>query len=77
MLSKPSGKKPSELAYARIVLNDCFVLKGTKVINGKFGLFIAGPRDSENGNTYFAITKEFHDKISDAVLDAYKNWSEK
>lgn len=43
--SKSPNKNSKVVAFARVILNECFVITGIKVINGSKGLFIAFPQD--------------------------------
>ena len=63
-------------ATASVTLDECFGIRGVKVMEGKNGLFISMPSyKSANGqyNDYcFPVTAEFRQALSDAVIDAYK-----
>ena len=55
------------LAFARIILNDQFMISGIRVRKGKNGPFISFPQ-----NTCFPITAELRSYISDQVLMQYE-----
>ena len=62
------------LAFASITFDECFVVTGLKVLNGKNGLWVAMPnrkKDEEYIDTAFPITKEFRQTVIDAVLNEY------
>ncbi len=65
------------LAFVRIVLNDCFVINGVKVIEGKFGKFISFPREynretKKSNNICYPIRKETHDAMAAVILKEYE-----
>ncbi len=63
-------------AYASVCLDDEFLIKGIKVIDGIHGRFVAMPsRKSKHGehlDVCFPIVKELREKINAAVLEAYR-----
>ena len=60
-------------AYVNIVLDDCFIIKGLKIIQAK-NLFIAMPSD-KRGETFrdiaYPINSEMRYIIEEAVFNAY------
>ena len=68
------------VGLANIVLNDSFAVGNVSVVQGKNGMFVAMP-SYKAGNKYrdvcFPITKEFREKLNDAVLAAYQQAKEK
>lgn len=69
-------KRDTLKANATITFNNCFVVKGLKVIKGKNGLFVTMPSFEHNGeykDLCFPLTKELREEISNKVLDAYDN----
>jgi len=74
-------------AFAAMTLDDCFVVRDLKVIEGSKGLFVAMPsrriekkiseNDREEGGHFdhrdiaHPITAEYRDYIQKTVLDAY------
>ena len=62
-------------AYASVCIDDSFLIKGIKVVDGIHGRFVAMPsRKTRNGefkDVCFPITKEIRDEIEKAVLEAY------
>lgn len=62
-------------ATANITLDDCFAVKGIKVMEGNGKLFISMP-SRKIGDGYkedcFPVTKEFRDQLNTAVMDSYK-----
>lgn len=67
--------KPWLKANANITIDNSFVVKGIKVIEGKNGLFISMPnKKSVEGNYLdicFPITKEARKQINEAILEQY------
>lgn len=73
-------------AFASINFDECFVVDGIRVLDGKNGLYIAMPSQKLKNGEYkdiaFPITKEFRQELSDMVLEAYQQkleaaWDEK
>ena len=67
--------------FADVTFDDCFVVKGIRILDGKKGLFVAMPSDySEKDDEYydrcFPITKEFREELTDAILDGYEHFDE-
>lgn len=62
-------------AFASIVLENVFVVKGMKVISGQNGLYVAMPTRKKQDGSYedvaHAITKEFYATIQQRVLSEY------
>ena len=63
---------------AVVTLDDCFVVKGIRVIEGDDGLFIAMPSKTNNAtgeHTDIAhpINKETRQMFVDAILEEYNN----
>lgn len=62
-------------AFANITLDDVFVIRGLKVINGNKGLFVCMPSRKMNDGTYrdiaHPITNEFRVKMEKVILDEY------
>jgi stage V sporulation protein G len=63
-------------AYATITLDDCFVIRGLKVIRGDKGLFVAMPSrklpDGTHKDTAHPINNETRDYIQNTVLKEYE-----
>jgi len=68
---KEEGKK-NLLGYADIAFDESFVVKGLRLMQGKYGPFVSYPsKKGEDGDYYdnvFPITKEFRKEIEEAVL---------
>ena len=62
-------------AFANITIDDEFVVKGLKVVDGKNGLFVSMPSTKgDDGNYYddaFPITKECRQYVEDCILDEF------
>ena len=63
------------LADTSVSLNGCFAIRGVKVVDGSNGPFVSMPsykgRDGYK-DICFPCTKEFHEQLHQAVLDAYQ-----
>lgn len=72
--------KNSLRAFVDIEFDECFVLKGIKVVDGKKGLFVAMPNEKGSDGKYydtaFPITKKFREELNDAVFEEYDNADE-
>ncbi len=64
-------------AFASITLDNCFVVRGLKVINGSQGFFVSMPSRRRHDGTFqdyaHPINNEMRQKIEDSVLDAFEN----
>ena len=65
----------SRLADASVCLDDCFAVKGVRIVNGSNGPFVSMPsykgRDGYK-DVCFPCTKEFRQEFDRAVLGAYQ-----
>ena len=69
-----SGRN-SVLAYAVVVLNDSAAIHGIRVLQSESGPFVSMPQrlvKDEFKDVFHPITREFHNSLCDAVLDAYE-----
>lgn len=67
------------IGLASIVLNDSFAVSNVSVVEGKNGMFVAMPSykaGSKYRDVCFPITKEFREKINNAVLKTYQQAKE-
>lgn len=74
-------EKDNFKGFADVTFDDCFVVKGIRIMDGKKGLFVAMPadyseKDDEYYDRFFPITKEFREELSDAILDGYEHYEE-
>jgi stage V sporulation protein G len=64
-------------AFASITFDDCFVVRGLKVINGSQGYFVSMPSRKRKDGSYqdvaHPINNDMRKKIEDKVLDAFEN----
>jgi stage V sporulation protein G len=62
-------------AFADVMIEDAFVIKGIRVIEGKNGLFVAMPKSEGKDGKWYEIVKILDDKVKEefekAVLEAY------
>jgi stage V sporulation protein G len=63
-------------AFASITLDDCFVIRGLKIIEGAKGVFVAMPSRKRPDGTYqdvaHPINNETRDWMEGLIIDAYK-----
>ena len=63
-------------AFVNVTFENCFVVRGMKVIKGATGYFVSMPSRKMNDGTYrdiaHPITNDFRDKIEKAILRQYK-----
>ncbi len=63
-------------AFASITFDDCFVVRGLKVINGSQGYFVSMPSRKRKDGSYqdiaHPINNEMRKEIEDKVLDAFE-----
>ena len=64
-------------AFVSVTFNDCFVVRGLKIIEGMEGRFVAMPARKKKDNTFqdiaHPITREFRRYLEGVVLDAYQS----
>ena len=64
-------------AFASITFDDCFVVRGLKVINGSQGYFVSMPSRKRKDGSYqdvaHPINNDMRKRIEDKVLDAFEN----
>lgn len=62
--------------YATIVLDDCFIVRDLKIINGNSGLFVAMPSKKWKDGTFrdmvHPLNSETREKIEKIVLGKYE-----
>ena len=67
---------PSLKAVATLTFDDCFVVKGIKVVRGEQGLFVAMPSRKLPDGTYqdvaFPTTAELREEIRAIILQRYE-----
>ena len=63
-------------AVSNLVIEDCFVVKNVRVIEGKNGLFVSMPSHKNTNGKYsdicFPIISEVREQIEKEVLGAYQ-----
>lgn len=68
-------------AFASITLDNCFVIRGLKVIEGAKGIFVAMPSRKRPDGTYqdiaHPINNDTRSWMEDQIVEAYKKEREK
>ncbi len=63
-------------AYVTITLENCFVVRDLKIINGNTGLFVAMPskkrKDGQFRDIAHPLNQEFREEIERSVFEAYE-----
>ncbi len=64
-------------AFVNVTFDNCFVVRGMKIIEGSDGLFISMPSRKAEDGTYrdvaHPINNEFRQKIEKAILAKYED----
>jgi stage V sporulation protein G len=64
-------------AFVDISIEDCIIVRGLKVINGRCGLFVSMPMEQDLNkkwyNTVDCLNKKARTEINTVVLKAYNN----
>lgn len=64
-------------AFVNVTFDDCFVVRGMKVIKAAGGYFVSMPSRKMSDGTYrdiaHPITNEFRNKIEHKILEKYKD----
>ena len=64
-------------AYVTITLDDCFVIRDLKIIDGNGGLFVAMPskkrKDGQFKDIAHPLNQETREHIENSVFEAYEN----
>lgn len=63
-------------AFCSVTLYGTIAIRGIRVVEGKNGLFVSMPgswnRKNEYMDTVFPVTKQAHEELYEAVMQAYK-----
>ena len=63
-------------AFVNVTFDNCFVVRGLKVINGPEGFFVSMPSRKVEDGTFrditHPITREFRDKLEKIILEKYR-----
>lgn len=63
-------------AFANVTFDNCFAVRGMKVIDGNSGLFVSMPRRKRTDGTFqdiaHPINNEMRAKLEESVISAYK-----
>ena len=73
--------KNNLMAVASVTIEDCFVVKGIKIVSGEKGLFVDMPSAQDGNGTYrdiaHPITAAFRERLNDVVMEGYNAALEK
>jgi stage V sporulation protein G len=62
-------------AFADIIVNDAFLIKGIKVLDGKNGLFVSMPQEQAKDKKWYdsvrCLTQEVREQITEVCLSVY------
>ena len=71
---------PSIKGVASITIDDCFIITGITIMNGKNGLFISMPNKKNNKGEYkdicYPLNAETRKQITDIILAEYNKLDE-
>ena len=59
-------------AIASVILDDCFIIKGVRVVDGEKGMFISLPSRRNVKGEFNEQSKELRMELTDPVLRAYE-----
>ena len=63
-------------AFASVTFDDCFVVRGLKIISGNGGMFVAMPSRKRPDGSYqdiaHPINNEMRDRLEQAVISEYE-----
>jgi stage V sporulation protein G len=75
-IQKKFGDESKTKAIVDVVMDNDFVIKGVKIVDGVNGLFITMPnKKGRKGNYHdacFPITAKFRNELNEAVLSVYQ-----
>jgi stage V sporulation protein G len=67
---------PKLKAYVTITLDDCFIVRDLKIIEGSDGLFVAMPSKKRKDGSYqdvaHPLNTDTRSKMENQILDAYE-----
>ena len=75
-IHKLDGTGPTK-AFVDVALEDSFIIKGVRIVEGKDGLFVSLPReegrDGKWYNTIVPVSRETKETLDTMVLEAYNS----
>jgi stage V sporulation protein G len=75
-IQKKFGDESKTKAIVDVVMDNDFVIKGVKIVDGVNGLFITMPNKKDQKGNYhdacFPITAKFRNELNEAVLSVYQ-----
>jgi stage V sporulation protein G len=73
-IHKLEGTGPTK-AFVDLAIEDAFIIKGIRIVEGKDGMFVSMPREEgKDGKWYHVVVplkREIKDQIEKIVLEAY------
>ena len=71
----PFEGESSVRAYCDVALDEAFLIRGLRVVEGKHGLFVSMPRQQGKDHKWYdsvvALTRDAKVEVSKVVLEAY------
>lgn len=65
----------STKAFVDLAIEDSFIIKGVRIVEGEKGLFVAMPREEGKDGKWYSVVvplkREIKDEIERIVLEAY------
>ena len=71
--------KDSKMVIGNILLNDAYVIKGFRVVDGENGLFVSHPQKKIKGDyldVSYPVSEEVRDRMQTIILAAYNKWDD-
>ena len=69
--------KNNLLTVASVTIEDCFVVKGVKIVAGEKGLFVDMPSTQDSNGNYrdiaHPITGAFRERLNSVIMDGYND----
>ena len=73
-------EEPKVRAYVMFSIDDCFVIRGIRILEGQRGLFLAWPSRRRHDGSFedfvHVLSAEAYARLEAAILDAYEKGGE-